>query len=84
MKFKTFIILLAAAAMTVTTALAGDIPAEKMVFKYHMDAMMGQTFNTGSEATFYKKIKAPAELFTIPKDYKEVPLNMQHFQQAFH
>lgn len=45
--------------------------------------MMGQTANYTSLTTLFEKTNLSADLFIIPKDYKEVPLNMMDFGKAF-
>jgi hypothetical protein len=45
--------------------------------------MMEQTANSTSLTTLFEKTNLSADLFIIPKDYKEVPLNLAHFQKAF-
>ncbi|NIM18294.1 MAG: hypothetical protein GTO45_40470 [Candidatus Aminicenantes bacterium] len=45
--------------------------------------MMGQTANSTSLTTVFEKTNLSADLFIIPKDYKEVPLNMMDFAKAF-
>jgi len=45
--------------------------------------MMGQVANSSSLNTLFEKTNLPADLFIIPRDYKEVPLNMMDFQKAF-
>jgi hypothetical protein len=45
--------------------------------------MMGQTANSNSLTTLFEKTNFSADLFIIPEDYKEVPLNMRDFGKAF-